>query len=274
MRPVGLHCRLVENVSSLLDKSLMLKSSIMQCFFLPQGAATYPEFSSEEKALCLEKKKHFTHLFLHASYWVNLAGRYRNGWRPFKRELELAKEFGFTHMVIHPGSATGCTTKEEGIEYLAKALNKILKEEDTIKIVLENTAHANKTVGGDIADFQKLVTLLDQPEKIWFCLDTAHAYSYGYDLSSDQAIDDFIAYVDTMIGFQRVVSLHINDASEKCGSRIDKHEIPGKGNIGKKLLTRFMNHEKLRNIPIILELPIVSDDEEKAVLEEVRSWSV
>ena len=273
MRPIGLHFRLLTNLSLLLERAQAIGSPVMQCFFIPQGANTYPEFSSEEIALCLEKRPYFSHLFLHASYWVNLAGRYSNGWRAFKRELELAKQFSFTHMVIHPGSATGCVTKEEGIEYLARALNKILKEEDTIKIVLENTAHAHKTVGGDIADFQKLLTLLDQPEKIGFCLDSAHAYSYGYDLSTRESVNEFVELVDQLIGTKKIVALHLNDAAEPCGSRIDKHEIPGRGKIGKEQLIQFMNHPKLCHVPVILETPILSEQEEVDILKEVQSWT-
>ncbi len=272
MRRIGLHFRLITTLSELLDKAYAAGSPIVQCFLIPQGASTYLEFTPEEKALCLEKSKRFGQLFLHASYWVNLAGRYKNGWKPFNRELELAKELGFTHIVIHPGSATGCLSKDDGIYYLARALNKILETEHTITIVLENTAHANKTVGGDILDFGALLKLVDNPDRIAFCLDSAHAYSYGYDLSTIDQVDEFVELVDKEIGAQRVVALHLNDAAEKCGSRIDKHAIPGQGNIGKESLQRFMNHPKLAHASVILEMPVISDQEESEIFKEVQGW--
>lgn len=273
MRNIGLHFRLLTTLSALLTRAQALQCPVMQCFFIPQGGCTYVDFSSEEIALCLEQSTSFNEQYLHASYWVNLAGRYNNGWKPFHRELGLAKQLGFSHMVIHPGSATGCETKEEGIICLSRALNKALREEETIKIVLENTAHANKTVGGNIEDFAKLLDLLEQPEKVAFCLDSAHAYSYGYPFSTPDDVDRFVDDVDRLIGTQRVVSLHLNDAAEKCGSRIDKHAAPGKGEIGVQALKQFMNHPKLLHTSVILEMPIVSDEEELAVFQEVKSWA-
>ncbi len=272
MRRIGLHFRLTTTLSELLDKAYGIGSPLVQCFLIPQGSSTYLEFTPEEKALCLEKSKRFGQLFLHASYWVNLAGRYKNGWKPFNRELELAKELGFTHIVIHPGSATGCTSKEDGIYYLARALNKILSTDNKVIIVLENTAHANKTVGGDILDFGALLQLVDEPDRIAFCLDSAHAYSYGYDLRTIEQVDAFVELVDKTIGAQRVVALHLNDAAEKLGSRIDKHAIPGQGEIGAESLKRFMNHPKLAHASVILEMPIISDEQESAVLKEIQGW--
>ncbi len=272
MRLIGLHMRLTSTLSALLDKAHAVGSPLVQCFFISQGGNTYVPFSPEEIALCLTKRDLFQQLYVHASYWVNLAGRYNNGWRPFNRELELAKQLGFTHMVIHPGSATGCPSKEEGIEYLARALNKALANEKDITIVLENTAHANKTVGGDVQDFRKLLELLDKPEKVAFCLDSAHAFSYGYDLSSPEGVSTFLDEVDQSIGAERVVALHLNDSAEALGSRIDKHETPGEGKIGAENLKLFMNHPKFLHTSVILELPVVSDEREREILQEVKGW--
>ena len=272
MRLIGLHVRLVTTLSSLLDKAHAAGSPLIQCFFIPQGSNTHAVFSDEEIALCLQKRDNFKQLYVHASYWVNLAGRYNNGWRPFHHELDLAKRLAFTHMVIHPGSATGCENKQEGIEYLARALNKALTTEETITIVLENTAHANKTVGGDIQDFAKLLQLLDKPEKIAFCIDSAHAFSYGYDVATPGGVNAFLEEVDAEVGDERVVALHLNDSAEPLGSRIDKHEIPGEGRIGKESLQLFMNHPKFLHTSVILEMPVVSDEREIEVLKEVQGW--
>ncbi|HML19249.1 MAG TPA: TIM barrel protein, partial [Candidatus Dependentiae bacterium] len=71
---------------------------------------------------------------------------------------------------------------DEGIDELARSLNYVMKYEREITIVLENTTHGNLSVGSDITDFKLLRAKLDYPERISFCIDTAHAYSYGYDL--------------------------------------------------------------------------------------------
>ncbi len=271
-RPIGLHLRLMTTIEDLLQKALRIESPIAQCFFVLQSTHKYLEITEEDAAASRELAKKFDALYLHASYWVNLAGCTRNGWRPFMRELDFAKKFGFTHLIIHPGSATGCETKDEGIECLARALNKALKDEHEIKIVLENGAHANKTVGGDLEDFRKLRTLLDEPEKIYFCIDTAHAHSYGYDVVTPEGQDAFLKLMHECVGEQFVL-LHLNETAEKAASRIDKHAAFGQGVIGNEALMRFMNHPLCNKVPVILEIPIMENEEqEKELLSLVSSW--
>ena len=273
-RNIGLHLRLSTSLPKLLDRAIKLKTPILQCFFIVQGINKYITFSAGELEESLKKrKKHFKELYLHASYWVNLSGKKNSGWRTFKKELELAQKLGFTHMVIHPGSSTGCKTKKEGITYLAKALNKALDRYKDITIVLENIAHGKMSVGGDLKDFKEMLEQIDEPDRIAFCIDTAHAYSYGYDLTDSKELTKFIKEIDDCVGAQRVAVLHLNDAENKCGSRIDKHAIPGEGLIGEKPLKTFMNHPKLRHASIILELPVLPEKEEEEILKKVQSWN-
>lgn len=271
-RNIGIHLRLQDSLLKLYDRALALNVSVLQCFFIVQNINTYITFAQGELEACIEKSKKFKELYLHASYWVNLSGKRNNGWRTFKKELELAKTLGFTHIVIHPGSSTGCRSKEEGITYLAKALNKALDRYNDITIVVENIAHGKMSVGGDLQDFKVLLSLLTQPDRIAFCLDSAHAFAYGYDISTQKGLDDFVQEVDDCLGLHRVVLLHLNDSEKKCGSRIDKHAVIGKGLIGQEGLSRFVTHPRLQHASVILEMPVLSEDEEECELKKVRSW--
>lgn len=273
-RKVGLHLRLTDTLSEVLEKAIRLQTPIMQCFLITQSGQRYAEFSEEEIKKCHELRQHVGAMYLHASYWVNLAGCNRNGWRNFQKELELGKKLGFSHIIIHPGSATGCENKEQGIDYLARALNKALTTETDIKIVLENTAHARRTVGGNLNDFKQLLELIDQPDRIGFCLDTAHAHSYGYDVITPNGQDVFLNQVANTIGKERIDLLHINETQEKCGSYIDKHAGFGDGKIGNDALKRFMNHPVCKDVPVILEIPLMENEEdERAVLQEITAWN-
>lgn len=274
MRNIGLHLRLTTTLLSLINKAIEQKSTIMQCFFIISENMQYVSFAEGELEACRKKiKEHFKEVYLHASYWVNLAGMRRNGWKTFKREVELARQLGFTHVIIHPGSATGCKDKSEGISYLAKALNRALEKYDDITIVLENTAHGNMSVGGDLEDFKSLLSLIKEPNRIAFCLDTAHAYAYGYDISTAQGLDSFVELLDTCVGLEKLKIIHLNDSEKDLGSRIDKHAIPGEGKLGKDALQRCMNHPKLRHISVLLELPVLQDFEEMEILKKIRSWA-
>ncbi len=273
VRTIGLHLRLTTTLSDLIDKAIRQKSNVMQCFFILQETLSYVSFEEGELEACRQKiKENFKEVYLHASYWVNLAGMRNNGWRTFKREVELARQLGFSHVVIHPGSATGCKDRQEGIVYLSKALNRALEKYDDITIVLENTAHGKTSVGGDLEDFRALMALITEPHRIAFCLDTAHAYAYGYDVSTVQGLEDFITLVDSCVGLEKVRVLHLNDSEKELGSRIDKHATPGKGRIGLEALQRCMNHPKLQHASVLLELPVLEDAQEIELLDMVRSW--
>ena len=271
-RKIGIHLRLQDSLLSLYNRALALKTPILQCFFIVQNINTYVTFAPGELEECIKKRKKFKQLYLHASYWVNLSGKRNSGWRTFKKELELARTLEFTHIIIHPGASTGCSSKDEGIMYLAKALNKALERYHDITIVLENIAHGRMSVGGDLKDFKKVLALVTEPDRIAFCLDSAHAFSYGYDITTQKGLDAFVQEADECVDLKRVALLHANDSEKKCGSRIDKHAAFGKGCIGKEALQRFITHPRLKHVPVILELPVMSAEEEEKELAKVRSW--
>ena len=265
--------RLTTTLSDLFDKAIAQGSQLVQCFFITQKN-TYLSLSSGEIELLREKrKKFFTYAYLHTSYWVNLAGARRNGWRTFMREIDLAWKIGFSHVVIHPGSGTGCATKDEAIECLARALNKAVDRYPEIMILIENTAHGKMSVGGDLKDFQKLLVLIEQPDRIGFCIDSAHAYSYGYDIRTFEGLCAFMQELEITIGMNRVKLLHLNDAQDACGSKLDRHAAPGSGLIGTEALKKFMNYPGLEKVPVIIEIPTMTDSQEQEVLTLVKSWS-
>ena len=272
-RQIGLHIRLTDSLIAAAEKALRLHVPFFQCFFMRQETNTFLQFSENEISLFLRNyRDHFSHLYLHGSYWINLAATQYNGYRAFQREIALAKRLSFTHMVLHPGCANGSRNKQEGIATFAHSLNKILKYEHEIQLLIENTAHGNLNIGNDINDFKLLLEQLDHPEKISFVLDTAHAFAYGYDISTISGQDQFLQQVDTIIGLKNVSLLHLNDASKECGSYIDKHALPGEGLIGASMLQRFASHPQLISVPVLIEPPLITEEQEQIILNTLHTW--
>lgn len=264
---ISTHIRLETTLEALIEKARRLDVPFFQTFFvLPSGKSIQP--SSHDCEAFLKQRHHFDNLYLHAPFWINLCSKRSYSLRLLEHELNLAKKLKFTHLVLHPGSAHESITKDEGIDILASSLNKLLKKEHEIVILLENTAHGNMTVGNDLQDFEKLMHKLDYP--IGFCFDTAHAYVYGYDLVYN--FDDFMKTIESTLGFNNVQLLHLNDTPEPCGSKKDTHAIPGAGNLGKATLQKFITYEPLRSIPIIIEFPNLSEHEEKQYLHTISQW--
>ena len=137
---------------------------------------------------------------------------------------------------------------------------------------MENTAHGNMSVGSDLQDFHQLLQKLDHPEKISFCIDTSHAHAFGYDIADITKHGEFIDLLDELIGLERIVLIHLNDTKEKCGSLIDRHDIVGQGKLGDSVLKHFIAQPRLAHIPVLMELPVLPEQEEIALLRKVISW--
>lgn len=273
MRSIGLHVRIDSTFTRMIEKAVRLEMPLFQCFLLSQATSRLLPLTDEDvNAYLAIRRAHFNDLYVHGSYRINLAGINDANHFSLRRELEMAKRLEFTHMVLHPGSAVGVSDKQEGIVVMAKLLNKLMRYEHDIKIVLENGAHGNKVVGSDLHDFALLRTLLEYPDKIAYCIDTAHAHSYGYQLDNEFHRNAFIDIIDQTIGLENVVLLHVNDTHELLGSKKDKHEVVGKGIIGTENLKAWMLNERLAHIPAIMELPELSERDEVAILAEVRKW--
>lgn len=272
-RKIGLHLRLTTTINDLAKRADALQIPIFQCFFIKQETNQFVVMPDPEIAEFLHDwRSRFDELYVHGSYWINLASASTTN-RILMRELELAKRLEFSHIILHPGSARKIGKKSDGIAAIARKLNGILKSETGITLVLENTAHAGYSIGGDLHDFFLLRERLDHPEKIKFCIDTAHAFSYGYDITQEKGLNHFVALIERTIGFENIALIHLNDIKQECGSRIDRHEVIGAGKLA-TTLPLFINRAEFKNIPIIMELPVLADEQEKDVLEMVKKWDL
>ena len=263
----------MSTLTDLIEKALRLEVDSFQCFFVIQGTRRLiqPDITDLQNFLAL-RRKHFKNLYVHGSYWINLSSSTLTRHWALERELKLAKQFEFTHMILHPGSAKDAKTKSDGIDALARTLNSVLKREHEIKLVLENTAHGNLSVGGDLYDFKQLLEKIDHPEKLSFCIDTAHAHSYGYDITQPDGRAEFITLVDDIMGLDNVVLIHLNDTREKLGSQLDRHYSIGDGIIGHDALKAFAQDPHIESIPLLMEPPVASEQEEMELLTMVKNW--
>jgi deoxyribonuclease IV len=271
VRKIGLHIRLTDTIIAVARYAQALQIPIFQCFFIQQESNKFITVSDDEAQLFLKEwRNKFQELYLHGSYWINLATK-SSGVRIMQRELELARRLAFTHMIIHPGAIQKRDKKKDAIALIGQSLNTILKREHEIKIVLENSAHAGKSIGGDLHDFLVLKEYLDHPEKVLFCIDTAHAYSYGYDLASKHGLTEFIMLINKIVGVSHVALIHANDTKQPCGSLIDKHEAIGNG-VLQEGIKQLVLEPAFAHIPLIMELPVMGQDEERAMLAMVKQW--
>lgn len=123
-------------------------------------------------------------------------------------------------------------------------------------LLLENTAGKGTTVGKRLQDLDDMVAASTyEYGDLGICLDTCHLFAAGYDFTDDAAMDDLVDEVESTVGIENVHFLHLNDSKHPRGSEKDEHEHIGEGEIGETGFRQFVNHEALREKPMVLETP-------------------
>lgn len=263
MKNLGVHLRMNTCLADVLEQARFFDISCFQFFLTNAETGKYIIPSQEERKSFLSMRDSFNTIYIHSSYWINLATHkedsYQISQRLLKQEVEIAESLRISSIVLHPGSATGHPrdmdpeeAKAIGISNITNALNTILSKTKTVSIILENAAHGNATIGSNLDDFITIKQQLAYPERVGFCLDFAHAFVYGYDLSRTK---EFLDNVNKTVGLDKLQLIHLNDAAEAIGSKKDKHQLPGKGLIGMDAIVDLCSHKSLINLPKIIEPP-------------------
>jgi deoxyribonuclease IV len=205
----------------------------------------------------------------HTSYLINLGTD-----DPVVREKSLAtlhdemvraETLGLDYVVLHPGAHRGAGAAV-GIARAAVALSEVMERSRGFhaRLLIELTAGQGSCLG---CSFDELGQLLEQTkggDQMGICFDTCHAFSAGYDLSTDAGYDSVWAAFEARLGFAPLRAFHLNDSKTALGSGVDRHEEIGDGTLGLLPFWRLVNDARFAQLPGILETP--SDD------EKVRSY--
>ena len=199
-------------------------------------------------------------IFAHANYLVNLAAtnpQFRaNSIRALSEELIRADQLQVPFLVVHPGAHLGAG-EEAGLERIVESIDHALAGVPRIKtrIALETTAGQGSCLGSKFEHLAYIISRVREPERLCVCLDTAHVFAAGYDISTYSSVRKTFREFDRMIGRNRLVAIHLNDSKTACGSRVDRHEHIGKGKIGLDAFRFIMRDRRFRKIPKVLETP-------------------
>ncbi len=211
---------------------------------------------------------------VHMPYLPNLANpqpeSYRRSLDSLCADLRRADLVGAKYLVMHVGSSLG-RDRKRAIERIAQGINETFQlVENGVILLLENTAGAGTELGDRFESFQLIFAGILQSQRIGICLDTAHLFEAGYDLSSPQGLEKALQELDQLIGRQKLYLLHLNDSKTPCGSRSDRHWHIGEGYIGLEGFRRIVNHPKLKDLPGIMETPRKSDQDDLRNMEVIR----
>jgi len=230
-----------------------------------------------ERLQALRAEHDLTPLAIHGSYLLNLASEdaanRRKAVRGFRDEVERGLAIGADYLVIHPGNSKGQET-ERAIETLADSFAEAAEgvEWGGFQVLLENTAGGGASLGRDFNELARIgeAIVSRTPAAVEFCIDTAHLFAMGWDVSTAKGLRKTLKQIDGAIGLQRVKVVHTNDSKTGLGSRVDRHEQIGKGEIGLEAFRRIVNHPKLRRKAFILETPHGADGTHRANVELLK----
>ena len=192
---------------------------------------------------------------IHTSCLVNLCtpkeGLREKSLDSMQKEVDAADKLGIPYVNVHLGAHTGAGV-EGGLDNAASVIDD-LDVPDGVTILIESDAGAGTKLGGE---FEHLAGIIDRTATdIDVCVDTAHAFAAGYDLSTPEAVDRTIGEFDDVVGLEHLEYVHLNDSKHECGTNKDEHAHIGEGHIGEAGMERFLNHPDLVDVPLALETP-------------------
>lgn len=207
---------------------------------------------------------------VHAPYIINLANEKNFDFNVkfLKEEISRVESLGVDKIVLHPGSHVGVGV-EEGLKNIVDSLNMALNKDNKVIICLETMAGKGTELGRNFDEIKQIIDGVELKDKIGVCMDTCHLNDAGYDLNN---FDDILNEFDKKVGLKYLKVIHINDSKNELGAHKDRHENIGIGTIGFDTLINIIYHDKLKEVPKILETPYVEKNAPyKQEIEMIRN---
>lgn len=273
MKYIGAHVSIAGGVENAPLNASRIGAKAFALFTKNQRQWTAAPYSAENVQLfrrrCEEYGYSADHILPHDSYLINLGHPEKEALEKsraaFTGEMLRCEQLGLKLLNFHPGSSLKKMSDEACLATIADSINMALEKTGGVCAVLENTAGQGSNLG---FTFEQLACIIDRVEdksRVGVCIDTCHAFAAGYDIKSESGFQEAWEHFNDVIGFRYLKGMHLNDSKKGLGSRVDRHEVLGKGELGWDAFRWIMRDSRFDGIPLILETP---DEEHWA--EEIR----
>jgi deoxyribonuclease IV len=197
-------------------------------------------------------------LLIHAVYLLNAASEdadiREKTLTSLIASLRAGDALGAVSVVLHPGSAkTGEVAP--AIKRAGAVIKEALAESESCSLHLENTAGAGGTLGRSFGELAALIDAAGGDERLGVCLDSCHLYASGFDIRTAEGLTQVLDDCASMVGIDRLGSLHFNDSQGELGSNRDRHADVGQGELGEDGCAVFLSEPRFDGLPVILETP-------------------
>jgi deoxyribonuclease-4 len=269
---LGAHMSIAGGVNMAIERARSIGCTAMQMFVKNNMQWFARPLTRDEVRTFLEhqQRSELLSVFAHANYLVNLAATngqfHTNSIRSLSEELVRADQLELPFLVLHPGAHLGAG-EEAGLEKIVESIDRVLSGLPKLRtrIALETTAGQGSCLGHKFEHLACIISRVREPERLCVCLDTAHVFASGYEISSEASVRKTFREFDRVVGLDRLVAIHLNDSKTAHGSRVDRHEHIGKGKIGLHAFRFIMGDRRFRKIPKVLETPKGKDLREDVI---------
>jgi len=279
---IGVHVGTAGGVWTAVDRAVGIGANTFQIFSAsPRMWKAAPVKAADAAKMKELRAKHDVGpVAIHASYLINLCSQTEavraNSVTAFRGEVERALALGAEFLVLHPGSWKGLT-RDEGLrlaaESIEKAIDGVAWQGKDFRILIENTAGAEFSLGGKLEQVAELVERLKSCAPVGVCLDTCHVHVSGYDIVSPDGYTETMMLMKDTVGFDTVKVWHCNDAKAAMGSKLDRHEHIGEGTIGAETFRRLLHDERFAHAAFIAETPVDAPGDEARNVGVLRALS-
>jgi deoxyribonuclease-4 len=266
-RRVGPHLPVAMGLLRVVDRAAEIGATALQIFSDNPTAWRRREAPPPELPAFRERLARLDvgPLAIHAAYLVNLAGPdetlFEKSVEVMSHELTHAPAYGARFVNVHAGSHRG-SGREAGLARLADGLSRAVGDApdgpDAPLVVVENSSGGGDAIGvtiEDLAAIGEATAARGLDGRLAFCLDTAHLWGAGYDISTPEEVDRLLAQFDRLLGLRRLAMIHLNDTHSGLGSRHDRHAHLGEGQIGPAAMAHLLRHPALAGVAFYLETP-------------------
>ncbi len=263
---IGLHVSAAGGLSNAPENAKVMGAECFQFFSRSPRGGGAPVITDEQADLFQKRSKEYDfESYIHTPYYINFASKnpkiYHGSINAVREELIRGTKLGVKYVVTHLGSAkdhvTDTKSSEVPPEALAQAIEGLKKiyeteEELTTTLLLEISAGAGAVLGDSFGELAILLTGMNRTD-VHVCLDTCHMFASGYDVRTEEALEETMKQFRSKIGIKHLKLVHMNDSKKELGSHRDLHEHMGLGEIGKKGLISILKHPDFQKTNFILE---------------------
>ena len=256
---IGAHLSTKGGLHTAFERGTAIAASCAAIFAKNSNQWKGKELTPEDVAL-FRQSRNVEPVLTHASYLINLATTnkefHRKSIAAMIDELDRAERLGIHAVVLHPGAHLGAGV-DAGVDQIARSLDQIHAAipKHRVATLLETAAGQGSCLGCTFEELGRIRALVDDKKRVGICIDTCHVFAAGYEIRTPDGYERMVEEVARHVGLENVGAFHLNDSKKGLGSRVDRHEHIGEGQLGLEPFRMLLNDERFSPIPKLLETP-------------------